>query len=190
MLMKKTELEVVSTITDGIAIGAMNSIPGRLAKGDVISPFFIFDEKYRRDFSAFFLLCAFTYMVTWVGFLFVIIPGIIISLSLSLATYILVDFDKSPTDAMKLSNQATYGHKWTIFFIGLLFGFAMGVLFAILGGIGGLLGSTFQMILLIAAIICVIPFSLGINAVIYKVLYLDTLEDDEQPAAEPETFVG
>ena len=217
MLMKKTELEVVSAITDGIAIGlknlpslivaaicyvltiwipyinvgttiAMNSIPGRLAKGDVISPFFIFDEKYRRDFSAFFLLCAFVYMVTWVGFFFVIVPGIIISLSLSLATYILIDFDKSPTDAMKLSNQATYGHKWTIFFIGLLFGFAIGIALAILAVIGGILGSSFQMILMVAAIICIIPFSLGINAVIYKVLYLDTLEDDEKPVAEPETI--
>jgi hypothetical protein len=44
------------------------------------------------------------------------------------------------------------------------------------------------MILMVAAIICIIPFSLGINAVIYKVLYLDTLEDDEKPVAEPETI--
>ena len=212
-IMKQTNLSVVQTIRDGIVIGlknlpslvvaavlyvltiwipyinvgttiAMNSLPGRLAKGDVISPLFIFDEKYRRDFSAYFLLCGFVYMVTIVGLFFVIIPGIIIAISMSLAVYILVDFDKSPTDAMKLSNQATYGHKWTIFFIGLVLYIVIVIGFSILSWIGGLMGDFMKNLFIIAGIICVLPFTLGVNAVIYKTLYLDTLVEDPIEAVD------
>lgn len=81
--MKQTNLEIISTISEGMTIGlknvaslavavilyfltiwipyinvgttiAMMTIPGRLAKGEIISPLFIFDDKYRKDFSAFF----------------------------------------------------------------------------------------------------------------------------------------
>ena len=206
--MKKANLDFAGTISEGITIGlknlpslivaaicyvltiwipylnvgttiAMNSVPGRLARGKVISPFFIFDEKYRRDFSAYFLLCAFTFMVTMVGFAFVIIPGIVISMSLSLSTYILVDFDKSPTDAMKLSNRATYGYKWKMFFINLGFYLLIGIVIAILS----LLGKV-GIVLAAICIICIIPFSLGLSAVIYRKLYLDRIEDEEEDSAD------
>lgn len=204
--MKKADLDVVGSIIEGLNIGlknlpslvvasicyiltiwipyinvgttiAMNSIPGRLAKGDVISPLFIFDEKYRRDFSAFFLLCAFVYMVTWVGYCFVVIPGIVISIAMSLAVYILVDFDKSPTDAMKLSNQATYGYKWKIFFIGVVEMIVIILGGAIVFAIGDAISASVCAILLIAYIACIMPISLGVKTVIYKKLYLDLLEE-------------
>lgn len=86
--MEKADLKVVATIQEAIQIGlknlpsligvallyiltiwipyinvgttiAMQSIPGKLASGKVISPLFIFDEKYRRDFSALLLGCSF-----------------------------------------------------------------------------------------------------------------------------------
>ena len=211
--MKKANLEVVSTIVEGIGIGvknlpslivasicyvltiwipyinvgttiAMNSVPGRLAKGDVISPLFIFDEKYRRDFSAFFLLCAFVYMVTWVGYGFIIVPGIIISIAMSLATYILVDFDKSPTDAMKLSNQATYGYKWTIFLIGLVKLVVICVALGILYAIGSAISGSICLLLMIFGVVCIMPISLGIEAVIYRKLYLDLQGEDQQIQVE------
>lgn len=205
--MKQTNLEVISTITEGMQIGlknvvslvvasvlylltlwipyvnvgttiAMMTIPGRLAKGEVISPLFIFDDMYRKDFSAFFLLMAFIYLVTLVGFSFMIIPAFVISISLSLATYILVDFEKSPTEAMKLSNQATYGHKWTIFGIQLLFSLILIILFAIIGWLGRALGNVMIGILILLLSVCIIPFSMGINSVIYRTLYLEAIEDD------------
>lgn len=204
--MEKTELGVVNTITEGINIGiknlpslvvasicfiltlwvpyinvgtaiAMNSIPGHLAKGDSISPFFIYDEQYRRDFSAYFLLYGFMSMVKSVGYCFVIIPGIVISIALSLATYILVDFDATPTDAMKLSNRATYGYKWNIFFIGLIKWTVICLGFVILYSIGSAISASFAFILILAGIACVMPISLGIDAVIYKSLYLDLQEE-------------
>ena len=211
--MEKADLKVVATIQEAIQIGlknlpsligvallyvltiwipyinvgttiAMQSIPGKLASGKVISPLFIFDEKYRRDFSAFFLVVAFIHLAVFAGFFFMIIPAIVINIAMSLAIYILVDFDKSPTDAMKLSNQATYGYKWTIFGISLV----MFVLVFILFFISALLGHIadfIETILDIAIIVCIIPFFLGIDAVIYRELYLkrfakETLEEEEE----------
>ncbi len=206
--MKETQLPIISTLTEGIQIGlknavslivaallyvftfwipylnvgttiAMMTIPGRLAKGEIISPLFIFDGIYRKDFSSFFLLQAFTTMVILVGFTFMIIPGIVISLSLSLATYILIDFDKSPTEAMKLSNQATNGHKWEIFGIGILFSIVIFIMLGIVSAIGSMLGDTLNAILILAFVVCIIPFSLGVNSVIYRTLYLETIEEDK-----------
>ncbi|MBQ8701266.1 MAG: hypothetical protein IJ549_00690 [Prevotella sp.] len=212
--MEKTNLQVIPTIQEAIQIGiknlpsliaaaamyvltiwipyinvgttiAMQSIPGKLANGEIISPLFIFDEKYRHDFSAFFLLCGFIYMVTLVGFFFMIIPAIVISISMSLAIYILVDFDKSPTEAMKLSNQATSGHKWTIFGINLVMCVVVGILFFIAGLIGQI-ADIVDTILTLAVAICVIPFFLGADAVIYRELYLKTLEAPEVTVEEEE----
>lgn len=210
--MEKANLKVIPTIQEAIQIGlknlpsligaaalyiltiwipyinvgttiAMQSIPGKLASGKVISPLFIFDEKYRHDFSAYFLLQGFICMVTFVGFLFMFIPGIVISLSMSLAVYILVDFDKSPTEAMKLSNEATMGYKWTIFGIILCIMVALGVLFWIAGLLGEI-AEILDTLCTLAIIICSIPFCLGANAVIYRELYLkrfakETLEEEE-----------
>ena len=156
----------------------MMTIPGRLAKGEIISPLFIFDDKYRKDFSAFFLLMAFIYLVTLVGLFFMIIPAFIISISLMLSTYILVDFDKSPTDAMKLSNQATYGHKWEIFGIQILLSFIISMLGVIIGFIAGKLGNVTGAILLMLFVVCMMPFNMGVNSVIYRTLYLEAIEED------------
>lgn len=212
--MKQAQLDVISTITEGMQIGlknvasliaaailyvftiwipyinvgttiAMMTIPGRLAKGEVISPLFIFGSEYRKDFSAFFLLMSFIYTVTLVGFCFMIIPAIVISLSMSLAAYILIDFDKSPTDAMKLSNQATNGHKWTMFFIGILFGIVVFILGCIIAAIANALGDTLGIILFALFIVCIIPFNLGINSVIYRTLFLETYEDESASADAP-----
>ena len=205
--MKQTNLEIISTISEGMTIGlknvaslavavilyfltiwipyinvgttiAMMTIPGRLAKGEIISPLFIFDDKYRKDFSAFFLLMAFIYLVTLVGLFFMIIPAFIISISLMLSTYILVDFDKSPTDAMKLSNQATYGHKWEIFGIQILLSFIISTLGVIIGFIAGKLGNVTGAILLMLFVVCMMPFNMGVNSVIYRTLYLEAIEED------------
>jgi hypothetical protein len=216
--MKQAELNVISTITEGMQIGlknvasliiaailyvftiwipyinvgttiAMMTIPGRLAKGEVISPLFIFGSEYRKDFSAFFLLMAFINMVVFVGFCFMVIPAIVISLSMSLAVYILVDFDKSPTDAMKLSNQATTGHKWTMFFIEILFYIVIAILGAIIKSIADVLGDTLGMILIALYIASIIPFKLGINSVIYRTLFLETYEE-VAATAEPKVGVS
>lgn len=214
--MEKANLNVIETITKGVTIGvknfpslvvaailyvltvwipyinvgttiAMQTLPGRLAKGDVISPAFIFDSKYRDDFSAYFLLCAFVYLSIIIGILFGYIPGIVIAVSMSLAVLILIDDKVSPTDAMKLSNEATKGYKWMIFLINVVFAVAVFIGYLIVSGIASIFDSeSFTAILLIAYTALLLPFNLGITSVIYRVLYLDRKETPKDCAEETE----
>ena len=209
--MKKVDLSVIKTITNGAVIGlknfpslvavailyvltiwipyinvgttiAMQTLPGRLAKGDVISPLFIFDAKYRDDFSAYFLLCAFIYLSITIGMIFMWVPGIVIAISMSLAVMILVDDKVSPTDAMKLSNEATKGYKWKIFFIYVIFSIALNIGFLILIAIASIFDSgVFTGILVFVYGALLIPFSLGICSVIYRTLYIERKSDKETP---------
>lgn len=208
--MEKANLNVIETITKGVTIGiknfpslivaailyvltvwipyinvgttiAMQTLPGRLAKGDVISPAFIFDSKYRDDFSAYFLLCAFVYLSILIGVVFGYIPGIVIAVSMSLAMLILIDDKVSPTDAMKLSNEATKGYKWMIFLIYVVFVVAVFIGFLIVSAIASIFDSeSFTVILLIAYTALLLPFNLGITSVIYRTLYLDRKAQTEE----------
>ncbi|MGK0363063.1 MAG: putative membrane protein [Saprospiraceae bacterium] len=57
-----------------------------------------------------------------VGFIFFIIPGIMLALGLSQAMYLLVDNDKlGPVDALKESWEMMKGHKMDYFILGLRF---------------------------------------------------------------------
>lgn len=115
-----------------------------LSKGGVISPTEIFNAKYRKNMGEFFLLLAFLYFGTTMGYLFVIIPGIVISIAWSQAIYLLIDKNMNPTQAITVSNQITYGKKWTIFFAYLILAIAMVIaiwlLVTIFGAIADFLG--------------------------------------------------
>jgi len=93
-----------------------------ISKGDVVSPTEIFDAKYRRNMGEFFLLFAFLQMGIIAGFIFIIIPGIVISLAWGQSIYLLIDKNMNPTEAISTSNKITYGKKWTIFFGNLIIG--------------------------------------------------------------------
>ena len=94
---------------------AMSTIPIELSKGKVISPLFIFDAKYRKYMGEYFTLKGMMWMAILPASLFVIIPGMIISLGWSLALFILLDKGVAPGEAMIRSNKATYGYTWSIF---------------------------------------------------------------------------
>ncbi|HEX7666379.1 MAG TPA: hypothetical protein VF407_17755, partial [Polyangiaceae bacterium] len=55
-----------------------------------------------------------------VGFILLIVPGIILSLGLCLSTYYVADADYGPIDAMKASWAATNGSKGKLFLLGLI----------------------------------------------------------------------
>ena len=58
---------------------------------------------------------------TFIATLFMIVPGIVLSIAWSLAYYFLLDKGKNPMQAISASNEATYGSKWTMFFVMLVF---------------------------------------------------------------------
>lgn len=210
------KLEVVPAISDAIAIGvknaaslvgaillwvvtiwipylnvgttiAINTLPGKLAKGEIINPLFIFESVYRRKMGDYFLLQGLLTMMYIPAFFFLIIPGIVLSLMYSLSVYIMLDKDETPMDALVLSNKATYGFKWKIFGITLLFGIVIGLASWIIMAIVGLIGSSFiSFIFMIAVIAIASSCGMALNAVIYRNLFLASLEAPAAPAAEPE----
>ena len=142
---------------------AMSTIPIELSKGKVISPLFIFDAKYRKYMGEYFTLKGMMWMAIFPASLFVIVPGMIISLGWSLALFILLDRGVAPGEAMIRSNKATYGYKWTIFGVG----FVLNVLFVILALI--LLQIPHIGVLLVFILIIVLMVArLGCNSVIYR----------------------
>lgn len=92
---------------------AMCSIPIVLSKGEVISPLFIFRAKYRQYMGEFFTLIGLMLIALIPAYMFMIVPAIIIGTGWSLAIFI----ETTPTKALLLSNKATKGYKWKIFFV-------------------------------------------------------------------------
>ena len=63
-----------------------------------------------------------TMIVVLIGTLLFIIPGIIASIALFFAPYLVIDRKMGPVEAMKESLRITNGHKWNIFILGLIIG--------------------------------------------------------------------
>lgn len=101
-------------INIGTTIGLYGIIV-MLSKGEKPSATEIFNSKYRKFMGEFFLLLAFSSLGILFGMYLLIIPGIVLLLAWSQAFYLLIDKEISPMDTLKISNQITYGKKWTIF---------------------------------------------------------------------------
>lgn len=131
----------------GTTIGLLGLIAA-MSKGDVIRPTAIFRAEYRKQMGEFFLVAAFIGMGVVVGGLFLLIPGIVIGLSWSLAPLLVIDRGMNPTEALQKSNDLTAGRKWTILlgnFLATLTAIVAAGVLASLGGqvhfmLGGLLG--------------------------------------------------
>ena len=151
---------------------ALNTMPIALADNEAPEgPTYIFKDKYRKYMGEYFVLMGLMYMAIWMASIFLIIPGIVISLAWSQALYLLFDKHLTPMDAMKESNEKTYGHKWTIFLTGLVFAIAFGI-FAMI--VLWLFITIDVMFLTVIAVLLLIALamvgSVGINAVIYRKL--------------------
>ena len=110
---------------------AIKLLPVELAKGNVINPLSIFDSKYRRYMGEFLITWGLMLIPIYIATLFLVVPGIVLSLSWALSFYFLLDKGKNPIEAIKASNDATYGSKWTMFFVILVFSIIMGIVYGI-----------------------------------------------------------
>lgn len=164
---------------------AMASLPAEMAKGSVINPLFIFKAEYRRNMGEFFILMSLMIGAIWVGFLFGIIPGIVISYAWFIAVILFVDKDMSALEALRESNKLTYGNKMRIFGIEILLIVVLCIALSIIGGIFSIghigwlqsIGSFINFVL----IIFFVPAKIGVEAIIYK-----HLTTPEAPAKEAE----
>lgn len=98
----------------GTTIGLLGLIV-LMSRGDSVSSKEIFKAHYRKNMGEFFLLISFIIIGTTIGYVFVIIPGIVISIAWSQSIFLLIDKGFSPLEAIKKSNEITYGEKLTIF---------------------------------------------------------------------------
>lgn len=110
---------------------AIKLLPIELAKGNVINPLSIFDSKYRRYMGEFLITWGLMLIPIYIATLFLVVPGIVLSLSWSLSFYFLLDKGKNPMQAIKASNDATYGSKWSMFFVILAFAVVIGIVYGI-----------------------------------------------------------
>ena len=110
---------------------AVYNIPLELSKGNIINPLFIFDSRFRRQMPEFFTLIGIKGIAQCLAYLFLWIPGVILSLAWSMAVYLMFDKKIAPTEALVKSNEITYGYKVTLFLVGLCIGLAMGIIMAV-----------------------------------------------------------
>jgi len=150
-----------------------------ISKGNVISPTEIFAAKYRRNMGEFFLLMAFLYIGVLAGYVFVIIPGIVISIAWSQAIYLLIDRNMSPTEALVASNKITYGKKWTIFFSYLILTVVILIAIFILFKIFSFISEGLAAVVAVVAYLVFAVILVGANAYIYGELSKEL----DQPAA-------
>ena len=151
---------------------AISTMPMAIADNESPEgPTYIFDSKYRKYMGEFFILMGLMYMAIWTAYCFLIIPGIVIGLAWSQALYLLFDKKLNPIDALKESNEKTYGHKWTLFFVGLVYGLACCIFAFIVTWIFVQIGVMFLVFIVVLLLVALFMVgSLGINAVIYRKL--------------------
>ena len=153
---------------------AITLLPTQLAKGEVINPASIFDSKYRRYMGEYLITTGLMILPILIAFAFLYIPGIVLSLAWSLSYYFLIEKGKNPMEAIKASNDATYGSKWTMFFVMLVFCIVFGVTFGILGAVCSLIDVGFiTFLVMFALVVLAIVFGTAITAtLIYAFFYV------------------
>ena len=148
----------------GTFIGII-TLPAKMGKGETLSFTEIFNPVYRKYMGEGFLTFSLMSGGIFIGFMFFIIPGIVIGLAWSLALLLVFDKNMDPIAALKKSNDATYGSKWMIFLGKLVYYILIAIVLAILSKLP-LIGSFLSFIFMI---VCVSLLA-GIDAYIYREL--------------------
>lgn len=202
----KEKLQFVPTLSDAFAIGAknilsivaatilwlvtiwipylnvgttiaMSMLPVKLSRGEIINPTYIFDSEYRHIMGEYLILQALMSSAVLLAMGFMFIPGIVLGLSWSLATYLLVDKKLNWAHCLSESNRLTMGYKkrifWLSFVLSLIFMVLIGIVIALFDNAPTLLVIAFLLIYLLMISVCV-----SLQAVIYRDLALN------EPAGE------
>jgi hypothetical protein len=166
---------LIPYINVGTTIGMYTGIISKLSRRETISFTEIFDPKYRKYMGEYFLVMGLMFIGVFIGILFLIVPGIIISLAWGFAALLVIDKGKNPTEALTLSNNITYGNKGRIFLITILTNLIFSVPSAILTSFN----NSFATFLSFIVVIFQIFVTLGIQASMYKQLAGDVLKSGE-----------
>lgn len=198
--METKRLDFATTLQDAIAIGLKNApsviaavalwlvtiwvpyinvgttiaitlLPTRLAKGEIVNPLGIFDSKYRRYMGEYFITMGLMVFPILIGVLFMIVPAIVLSLAWTLSYYFLFEKGKNPIQAIKASNDATYGSKWTMFAVQLVVGIIVGIVLGIFRFLCDTIDVGFiTFIVMFVLYVLAISISMAVNASYWKQL--------------------
>lgn len=147
---------------------AIALLPTELAKGNIINPLGIFDSKYRRYMGEYLLTVILMILGIYAAMIFLIVPAIVLAISWSLSVYFLIEKGKNPMQAIKASNDATYGSKWAIFGVSLVFTVAVGIVWGIFMAICTAINSGFvTFVVILVLIVLFASISMAINASIW-----------------------
>ncbi len=78
------------------------------------------DLFYTKSLLNFFLVNLIKGFIVFIGLILLVIPGIIFSIKLQFAEYLVIDKNKSVVDALNGSWEMTKGVKWNLFLFGIL----------------------------------------------------------------------
>ncbi len=148
----------------GTTIG-MSRMILKLCNGEKIDPTAIFDKENFSQIGDFFLLEGFIFIGSIIGFVFAIIPMVVINIAWGFALVVLIDKKGTANMAIKESYDITFGNKWMIFAIELVVFIVIGVgssLFSLIPFVGSVLGIIFSLLVYVVFI--------GLQAYIYRVL--------------------
>lgn len=150
---------------------AITLLPTQLAKGEVINPASIFDSKYRRYMGEYLITTGLMILPILIAFAFLYIPGIVLSLAWSLSYYFLIEKGKNPIQAIKASNDATYGSKWIMFAVMLVVGIIAGIFLAIFRALCDAINVGFiTFVVMFVLYVLIISINMAVNASFWKQL--------------------
>lgn len=118
--------------------------------GNLVSKHFF----YYKPIVKYFVGTLLQEIIVIVGFILLIIPGVIFATRLQYTSYLIVDKDLGPLEAIKKSWAITKGNTWNLFFFGILL-----VLINLLG-----------LICLIVGLFITVPLSLLATTFVYRKL--------------------
>lgn len=145
---------------------AIATLPASLSRGNVISPLEIFNKKYLKNMGDFFLVVSLRGIGSWIAYLFMIVPGMVLSLAWSLAVLLVVDKGMNANKSLNMSNKLTYGYKWIIFGVQVVLVLPL----VIFGWIHVSLSIIYGILL--------VPFMLGLSAYVYGQLAGDVPNEE------------
>lgn len=146
----------------GTTIGLYKGIV-EISKGKVLNPMILFDKQNFQNIGNVFILIGIMIAAIGPAYLMGIIPGIVLGIAWGFAILFLIDKGLSPIECLRTSYDATYGEKWTIFFLFLVVGVAFSIL-SVLCALIPKVGWIFVFIVAVLAFAIVI----ALEAVLYK----------------------
>ena len=150
---------------------AITLLPTQLAKGEIVNPLGIFDSKYRRYMGEYFITMGLMVFPILIGFIFMIVPAIVLSIAWALSYYFLLEKGKNPIQAIKASNDATYGSKWIMFAVMLVVGIVAGIVLGIFQAICDAINVGFiTFIVMFVLYVLIISINMAVNASFWKQL--------------------